>query len=169
MILVVNRVTLPAEMSQHDKALTICTHLKAAGLEANVSVILVCNLSDNDRGRTDHQAVAIVKPTGTAEEQMKYLCADPALGTETIFKLECGAIAPLRDGTMGRAIAPRLPFNGAPAVTVAVFAGIVLQSKEALAQRLPILQDGLQQMVLEAVQLATQEQNFGHRETPEAD
>ena len=75
MILVVNRVTLPAEMSQHDKALTICTYLKAAGLEANGSVVLVYNLSDNDRGRTDHRAVAIVKPTGTAEEQMKYLCA----------------------------------------------------------------------------------------------
>ena len=74
-------------------------------------LIRVYNLPDNDRGRTDHQAVAIVKPTGTAEEQMMaYLCADPALGTMTIFKLECGAIAPLRDGTMGRAIAPRLPF-----------------------------------------------------------
>ena len=59
---------------------------------------------------------------------------------------------------MGRAIASRLPFHGAPAVTVAVFAGVVLQSKEALAQRLPILQDGLRQMVLEAAQLATQEQ-----------
>jgi hypothetical protein len=67
-------------MSQHDKAQTICGHLKAAGLETNESVILVYNLPDNDRGQTDHQAVAIVKPTGTAEEQVTYLCADPALG-----------------------------------------------------------------------------------------
>ena len=74
-----------------------------------------------------------------------------------MFKLGCGAIAPLRDGKVGRAIAIRLPLGGAPAVTIAVFAGIILQSKEALAQRLPVLQQGLRQMVLEAAQLARQE------------
>ena len=129
------------------------------GLETNESLIRLYNLPGNDRGPTDHQAVAVVKPTGTAEEQVTYLCADPALGSKAMFKLGCGAIAPLRDGTVGRAIAARLHFfGGAPAVTVAVFAGIILQSKEALAQRLPVLREGLRQMVLEAAQLATQEQ-----------
>ena len=75
-----------------------------------------------------------------------------------MLELGCGAIAPLRDGTVGRAVASRLPFGGAPAVTFAVIAGIILQSKEALAQRLPVLQQGLRQMVLEASQLAAQEQ-----------
>ena len=37
----ISRVILPAEMSKHDKALTICGHLKAAGLETNESVIRV--------------------------------------------------------------------------------------------------------------------------------
>jgi len=140
------------------KAHTACDHLKAAGIETDATVIRIFNLPNNDRGKTDHQAVAVVKPTGTAEEQMTYLCADPALGSEVLFKLGCGAIAPLRDGTVGRAVASRLPFGGAPAVTVAVIAGIILQSKGALAQRLPVLQQGLRQMVLEAAELVAQEQ-----------
>ena len=86
------------------------------------------------------------------------MCADPALGSEAMFKLGCGAIAPARDGSEGRAIAIRLPLGGAPVVTTAVIAGIILQSKEALAQRLPVLQQGVRQMVLEAAQLARQEQ-----------
>ena len=60
------------------------------------------------------------------------------MGTETVFKLECGAIPPLRAGMMNRAVASRLPVNGAPAGTVGGFAGIVLQRKQALTQRLPI-------------------------------
>ena len=72
------------------------------------------------------------------------------MGTETVFKLECGAIPPARTGMPRRAVASRLPFNGAPAETIGVFTGIILQSKPALAQRLPILKDGLRQMVLEA-------------------
>ena len=59
---------------------------------------------------------------------------------------------------MSRAAASLLPFNGAPAETIGVFAGIVLQSKQALTQRPPVLQEGLRQMALEASQLATQEQ-----------
>ena len=55
-------------MSKHDKALTICGHLKAAGLETNESVIRVYNLSESDRGRTDHEAVVVLKPTGGEEE-----------------------------------------------------------------------------------------------------
>ena len=139
-------------MSDHDKALTICGHLKAAGLETNESAIRVYNLSKNVVGQTDHQAVVILKPTGEEEEQLTYLCADSTMGTETVFKLECGAIPPLRAGMMSRAVASRLPFHGAPAETIGVFAGIVLQSKQALAlaQRLPILKEGLRQMVMEA-------------------
>ena len=64
-ILILSRVILDAEMSSDpDKALTICGHLKAAGLETNESVIRVINLSKSDVGRTDHQAIAILKPTG---------------------------------------------------------------------------------------------------------
>ena len=40
-----------------------------------------------------------------------------------------------------------------------MFTGIILQSKLALAQRVPILQAGLHQMVLEATHLAMCEQN----------
>ena len=126
--------------------------------ETNESAIRVYNLSKSDVGQTDHQAVVVLKPTGEEEEQITYLCADSAMGTETVFKLECGAVPPLREGMMSRAIAPHLPFHGAPAETIGFFAGIVLQSKQALAQRPPILQEGLRQMVLEAAQLATQEQ-----------
>ena len=50
------------------------------------------------------------------------------------------------------------PLGGAPVVTTSVIAGIILQSKEALAQRLTVLQQGVRQMVLEAAQLAHQEQ-----------
>ena len=88
------RVILLAEMSDHDKALTICGHLKAAGLETNESAIRVYNLPKSDVGQTDHQAVAVLKPTGEEQEQLTYLCADSAMGTETVFKLECGAIPP---------------------------------------------------------------------------
>ena len=42
-----------------------------------------------------------------------------------------------------RAVASRPPFNGAPAETSGVFTGIILQSKPALTQRLPILKEGL--------------------------
>ena len=72
------------------------------------------------------------------------------MGTETVFRLECGAIPPARTGMTRRAIASHLPFYGAPAETIGVFAGIILQSKPALAQRLPILKEGLRQVVLEA-------------------
>ena len=41
----ISRVILDTEMSDPDKALTICGHLKAAGLETNESVIRVINLS----------------------------------------------------------------------------------------------------------------------------
>ena len=64
-----------------DKALTICGHLKAAGLETNESVIRVINLSKSDFGRIDHQAIVILKPIGKEEEQLAYLCADPIMGT----------------------------------------------------------------------------------------
>ena len=57
-----------------------------------------------------------------------------------------------------RAVAPRLPFNGAPAETIGVFTGIILQSKPALAQRMPILKDGLRQIVMEAIHRANDEQ-----------
>ena len=144
------RVTFPSEMASSDKAQSLCDHLKAAGLETSASLIRVYNLSGNDRGPTDREAVAVIKPTGTAEVQVAVMCADPALGSEAMFKLGCGAIAPARDGSVGRAIAIRLPLGGAPVVTTAVIAGIILQSKEALAQRLPVLQQGVRQMVLEA-------------------
>ena len=157
-VLISRVILLLAKMSNHDKALTICGHLKAVGLETNESVIRVYNLPKSDVGQTDHQAVAVLKPTGGEEEQLTYLCADSEMGSETVFKLECGAIPPLRAGMMSRAIASHLPFNGAPAETIGVFAGIALQSKQALTQRLPILQEGLRQMALDAAQLATQEQ-----------
>ena len=86
------------------------------------------------------------------------MCADSAYGSEAMFKLGCGAIAPTRDGNEPRAIAIRLPLGGAPILTTAVFAGAVFQSKKALAQRVPVLEQGLRQMVLEAAQLAHQEQ-----------
>ena len=40
-----------------------------------------------------------------------------------------------------------------------MFTGSILQSKLVLAQRMPILQAGLRQMVLEATHLAMDEQN----------
>jgi len=114
-------------MGDPDKALTVCGHLKAAGLETNESVIRVINLSKGDVGRTDHQATVILKPTGKEEEQLTCLCADPIMGTETVFRLECGAIPPARTGRMRRAVASRPPFNGAPAEMVGVFTSIILQ------------------------------------------
>ena len=57
-----------------------------------------------------------------------------------------------------RAVASRLPFNGAPAETIGVFTGIIVQSKPAPAQRLPILKDGVRQMVMEAAHRANDEQ-----------
>jgi hypothetical protein len=44
-------------------------------------------------------------------------------------------------------------FHGAPAETIGVFTGIILQRKLALAQRIPILKDGLRQTVMEATHL----------------
>ena len=134
------------------------SNLKAVGLEANAGLILIYNLSENDRGPTDHEAVAVVKLTGAEEAQVAFTCADSAYGSEAMFKLGCGAIAPTRDGNEPRAIAIRLPLGGAPILTTAVFAGAVFQSKKALAQRVPVLEQGLRQMVLEAAQLAHQEQ-----------
>ena len=57
-------------MTSNDKAQRLCDSLKAAGLEANAGLIRVYNLSENDRGPTDHEAVAMIKPTGTAEVQV---------------------------------------------------------------------------------------------------
>ena len=54
--ILISRVILDAEMSDPDKALTICGHLKAAGLETNESAIRVINLSKSDVGQTDHWA-----------------------------------------------------------------------------------------------------------------
>ena len=54
--------------------------LKAAGLEANAGLIRVYNLPENDRGPTDHEAVAVIKPTGTEEAQVAVMCADSAHG-----------------------------------------------------------------------------------------
>ena len=117
----ISRVILDAEISDPDKA-----HLKAAGLETSETVIRVINLSKSDLGRTDHQAIVILKPTGEEEEQLTYLCADHSMGTETILMLACGAIPPARSGMSRRAFASRLPFNGAPAETIGVFTGIIL-------------------------------------------
>ena len=75
-----------------------------------------------------------------------------------MFKLGCGVITPMRDSNEPRAVAIRLPLGGAPVVTTAVIAGIILQSKEALTQRMTVLEQGVRQMVLEAAQLAYQEQ-----------
>ena len=69
-----------------------------------------------------------------------------------------GAIPPARPGLSRRAVAARLPFNGAPAQTIGVFTGIIQQSKLALAQRMPILEDGLRRMVMEAFHRARDEQ-----------
>ena len=98
-------------MSDPDKALTICGHLKAAGLETNESVTRVINLSKSDFGRADHQAIAILIPTGKEEEQLTYLRADSTMGTGTVFRLECGAIPPARTGMTRRAVASRLPWR----------------------------------------------------------
>ena len=72
--------------------------------------------------------------------------------------MACGTIPPARQGLPRRAVTTRLPFDGAPAGTIGVFTGVVLQSKAALAQRMPILQAGLRQMVLEATSVAMDEQ-----------
>ena len=66
--ILISHVILVSEMSDPDKALTIYGHLTAAGLETNESVIRVINLSKSDVGRTDHHAIAILKPTGKDEE-----------------------------------------------------------------------------------------------------
>ena len=65
--ILVTRVTFPSEMASSDKAQSLCDHLKAADLETSASLTRVYNLSGNDRGPTDHEAVAVIKPTGTAE------------------------------------------------------------------------------------------------------
>ena len=118
------------------------------------------NCSDDDTGPTEHYTIAILKPTGPEEEQLTYLCADPALGTETIFSRARGAIPTARQGLSRRAVATRLSFDGAPADTIGVFTGGILQSKKAaLAQRMPILQAGLRKMVLKATKIAMDEQN----------
>ena len=156
--ILVTRISLLSEMSPGDKAQRLCDSLTAAGLETDPSLILTYNQSETDRGPTDHEAVAVVKLTGTEEAQIAYTCADTAYGTETMFKLGCGVIAPTREGNEPRAIAVRLPLGGAPVLTTAVFAGAVFLSKKALAQRVPVLEQGLRQMVLEAAQRAHQEQ-----------
>ena len=151
--------------SGNKQALLLCKQLQGVGLTTNESAIRVLNCSDNDTGQTEHHAIVIVKPTTgpeEAEEQLTYLCADPALGTETIFSLARGTIPPARQGLPRRAVATRLPFDGAPAGTVGVLTGVILQSKAALAQRLllllSILKAGLRQMVLEASTIAMDEQ-----------
>ena len=155
--ILVTRLTFPAEMAPSEKAQQLCDCLKAVGLESDPGLIRVSNLSDTDRGQTEHEAVAVVKPTGAEEAQIAFMCADSAYGAETMFKIGCGVIAPMRDSTEPRAIAIRLPLYGAPIVTAAVVAGIILQSKDALAQRKAVLEHGVRQMVIEAAQLATQE------------
>ena len=155
--ILVTRLTFPAEMAPSEKAQQLCDCLKAVGLESDPGLIRVFNLSDTDRGQTEHEAVAVVKPTGAEEAQIAFMCADSAYGAETMFKIGCGVIAPMRDSTEPRAIAIRLPLDGAPIVTAAVVAGIILQSKDALAQRKAVLEHGVRQMVIEAAQLATQE------------
>jgi hypothetical protein len=155
----VTRITLTAPDSDSAQALLVCSQLQGVGLKTNESTIRVLNCPDNDTGQTKHQAIVIVKPTGPEEEELTYLCADPALGTENIFSLACGTIHPSRQGLSRRAVATRLPFDGASANTIGVFTGVLLQSKSALAQRMPILQAGLRQMVLEATHLAMDEQN----------
>ena len=71
--------------------------------------------------------------------------SDSSLATRVVT-MSCGAVA------------SRLPFYGAPAETIGVFTGIILQRKLALAQRIPILKDGLRQTVMEATHLAMDEQ-----------
>ena len=154
----ITRITFPSEMPSSDKAQSLYDHLTAAGLDACLTLIRVFNLSDTDRGPTDHEAVAVIKPTVKSASQIAVMCADPTLGPEAMFELGCGVIDPPRDGKVPRAVATRLPLGGAPVVTTKVIAGIVLQSKEALTQRLPVMQQGIRQMVLEATQLAIQEQ-----------
>ena len=94
--ILVTRVTLTATGNGSAKAHILCGKLQGAGLKTNESAIRVLNCSVSDTGQTDHQAIVIVKPTGPEEEQLTYLCADPALGTEAIFPLACGAIPPAR-------------------------------------------------------------------------
>ena len=103
----VTRLSFPSEMSSSDKAQRWCDSLKAVGLVSDPSLILIYNLSENDRGPTDHEAVAVVKLTGAEEAQVAFTCADSAYGSEAMFKLGCGAIAPTRDGNEPRAIAIR--------------------------------------------------------------
>ena len=109
--ILLSRVTLTTEDSDHAKTLVICRQLKGAGLETDESVIRATNLSKSDTGQPDHQAAVILKPTGEEEKQLTYLCADPSLGTEAIFMLAGGAIPPARPGLSRRAVAARLPFN----------------------------------------------------------
>ena len=75
-------ITLAASDSESAKALLLCSQLQGVGLKTNESAIRVLNCSNNDTGQTEHHAIVIVKPTGPEEEeQLTYLCADPALGT----------------------------------------------------------------------------------------
>ena len=112
--ILVTRISLPSEMSPSDKAQRLCDSLTAVGLESDPSLILTYNQSETDRGPTDHEAVAVVKLTGAEESQVAFTCADTAYGSEAMFKLGCGAIAPTREGNEPRAIAVRLPLGGAP-------------------------------------------------------
>ena len=157
--ILVTRITLAASGSDKDKALLFLKQLRGVGLPTNESAIRVLSCSDDDTAQTEHHAIVIVKPTGPEEEELTYLCAGPALGTETIFSLACGTIPPARQGLTRRAVATRPPFGGAPTDTIGVFTGVILQSKAALAKRIPILQAGLCQMVLEATKISMDEQN----------
>ena len=65
--ILVTRLTFPSEMASSDKAQRLCDSLKAVGLESDPGLIRVYNLPDNDRGPTDHEAVAVIKPTGAEE------------------------------------------------------------------------------------------------------
>ena len=55
--ILISRVILDEEMSDPDKALAICGHIKAAGLETNESVIRVINLSKRRRATSDEQII----------------------------------------------------------------------------------------------------------------
>ena len=134
----VTRITLTAQGSDNNKALLLCKQPQGIGLKTKESSIRILNCLDRGTRQTEHHAVVMVKPTGPEEEQLTYLCADPALRTETIFSLACGTTPPARQGLPRRAVATRLPFDGAPAHTTGVFMGVILQSKAALAQRMPI-------------------------------
>ena len=72
--ILVTRITLTASNSDSAKALLICSQLQGAGLKTNESAIRVLNCSNSDTGQTDHQAIAIVKPTGPEKEQLTYQC-----------------------------------------------------------------------------------------------